>query len=254
MLNAATTILPNPRRQLRLDDAFFSVGGDSLNMVLLIEAVYEHAGGGYSLPMTAFTPACTFRDLVYRLRSSCPDLEYAKENGSIANRGRGREDDCSYSAAENAASYDQLLLADVSCGQLLLHSRYVGPADREAVIDMISAGFSGKGDLELALGTVTYDNVRSNVEANWLSVLEAGLSIVAYAKKRSSAQSDDEEELVGACINTDVRGANYRQGHGSFGRVLSFLARVEQPFMETRIPQETGRFYSSMLGTARHLR
>jgi hypothetical protein len=61
--------------------------------------------------------------------------------------------------------------------------------------------------------------------------------------------------LVGACINTDVRAADHRRGgRGSFARVQTFLASVERPHLEQRVPQGAGRFYSSMLGTAQHLR
>jgi len=44
------------------------------------------------------------------------------------------------------------------------------------------------------------------------------------------------------------------QGSGSFARVLAFLATIERPFLEQRIPGGMGKFYSSMLGTAQHLR
>ncbi len=60
---------------------------------------------------------------------------------------------------------------------------------------------------------------------------------------------------MGACINTDVRAADHRRGgRGSFARVQAFLASVERPHLEQRVPQGAGRFYSSMLGTAQHLR
>jgi hypothetical protein len=54
VLNAVAAILPNPDRQLSLDDRFFAIGGDSLNMVMVIEAVREQ--GNLYLPVTAFTP------------------------------------------------------------------------------------------------------------------------------------------------------------------------------------------------------
>ncbi len=157
MLNAVAAVLPNPDHRPRLDDAFFAIGGDSLNMVLVIEALL-HADG-YRLPVTAFSPACTLRDLVLCLQEP---------------------------AAEGTRSQQQpgRFAANESCqdggGQLRLRSRYLRPSDREAVIDMISCGFSGKGDLELALGDVTYDVMRANLEAMWPGVLEAGLSIVVY--------------------------------------------------------------------------
>ncbi len=156
MLNAVAAVLPDPDHRPRLDDAFFAIGGDSLNMVLVIEALL-HADG-YRLPVTAFSPACTLRDLVLFLQEQAADETRSQRLSSFAGN-----DSCQDSG-----------------GQLRLRSRYLRPADREAVVDMISCGFAGKGDLELALGDVTYDVMRSNLEAMWPGVLEAGLSIVVY--------------------------------------------------------------------------
>ena len=151
----------------------------------------------------------------------------------------------------------------VDRGRLQLRARRLKAADRDAVIDMISAGFAGKGDLETALGDVTYDVMRTNVEAIWPTVLAANLSIVVHevtGHGRGNGEGhpvdggNGEGRLVGTCINTDVRAANHRQGYGSFNRVLAFLAAIERPHLETRIPREEGKFYSSMLGTAKHLR
>jgi hypothetical protein len=156
VLNAVAAVLPDPDHRPRLDDAFFAIGGDSLNMVLVIEALL-HADG-YRLPVTAFSPACTLRDLVLFLQEQAADETRSQRLSSFAGN-----DSCQDSG-----------------GQLRLRSRYLRPADREAVVDMISCGFAGKGDLELALGDVTYDVMRSNLEAMWPGVLEAGLSIVVY--------------------------------------------------------------------------
>jgi hypothetical protein len=149
VLNAVAAVLPDPDHRPRLDDPFFAIGGDSLNMVLVIEALHEHADG-YRLPVTAFSPACSLRDLVL-----------------------GLQEPAAYETAGNDSCQD-------GSGQLRLRSRYLRPSDREAVVDMISCGFAGKGDLELALGDVTYDVMRANLEDMWPGVLEAGLSIVVY--------------------------------------------------------------------------
>ncbi len=157
MLNAVAGVLPDPDHRPRLDDPFFAIGGDSLNMVLVIEALL-HAADGYRLPVTAFSPACTLRDLVFCLQEPAADETRSQQPGSCA---------------ANESCHD-------GSGQLRLRIRYLRPSDREAVVDMISCGFAGKGDLELALGDVTYDVMRANLEAMWPGVLEAGLSIVVY--------------------------------------------------------------------------
>ncbi len=157
MLNAVAAVLPDPDHRPRLDDPFFAIGGDSLNMVLVIEALHEHADG-YRLPVTAFSPACTLRDLVLCLQEPAADETRSQLLSSFAGN-----DSCQDGG-----------------GQLRLRSRYLRPSDREAVVDMISCGFAGKGDLELALGDVTYDVMRANLEAMWPGVMEAGLSIVVY--------------------------------------------------------------------------
>ncbi len=158
MLNAVAAVLPNPDHRPRLDDAFFAIGGDSLNMVLVIEALLHV--DGYRLPVTAFSPACTLRDLVLCLQepAAYETRSQTQQPGSFAGN-----DSCQDGG-----------------GQLRLRSRYLRPSDREAVIDMISCGFAGKGDLELALGDVTYDVMRSNLEVMWPGVMDAGLSIVVY--------------------------------------------------------------------------
>ncbi len=167
MLNAVAAVLPNPDHRPRLDDAFLAIGGDSLNMVLVIEALHEHADG-YRLPVTAFSPACTLRDLVICLQETAADETRSQQQPG--------------SCAANDSCQD-------GGGQLRLRSRYLCPSDREAVVDMISCGFAGKGDLELALGDVTYDVMRANLEAMWPGVLEAGLSIVVYeATNRGDAE------------------------------------------------------------------
>jgi hypothetical protein len=166
VLNAVAAILPSPDHRPRLDDPFFAIGGDSLNMVLVIEALL-HADG-YRLPVTAFSPACTLRDLVHCLQEPAADETRSQQPGSFAGN-----DSCQ----------------DGGGGQLRLRSRYLRPSDRDAVVDMISCGFAGKGDLELALGDVTYDVMRTNLEAMWPGVLEAGLSIVVYeATNRGDAE------------------------------------------------------------------
>jgi hypothetical protein len=157
VLNAVAAVLPDPDHRPRLDDPFFAIGGDSLNMVLVIEALHEHADG-YRLPVTAFSPACTLRDLVLCLQEPAADETRSQLLSSFAGN-----DSCQDGG-----------------GQLRLRSRYLRPSDREAVVDMISCGFAGKGDLELALGDVTYDVMRANLEAMWPGVMEAGLSIVVY--------------------------------------------------------------------------
>jgi hypothetical protein len=166
VLNAVAAVLPNPDHRPRLDDAFFAIGGDSLNMVLVIEALL-HADG-YRLPVTAFSPACTLQDLVLCLQEPAADgIRSQQPPGSFAGN-----DSCQDGS-----------------GQLRLRSRYLRPSDRDAVVDMISCGFAGKGDLELALGDVTYDVMRTNLEAMWPGVLEAGLSIVVYeATNRGDAE------------------------------------------------------------------
>ncbi len=163
MLNAVAAVLPDPDHRPRLNDAFFAIGGDSLNMVLVIEALL-HADG-YRLPVTAFSPACTLRDLVLCLQEPAADETRSQQPpGSFAG-----SDSCH----------------DGGGGQLRLRSRYLRTSDRDAVIDMISWGFAGKGDLELALGDVTYDVMRANLEDMWPGVLEAGLSIVVYEATNS---------------------------------------------------------------------
>jgi hypothetical protein len=174
VLNAVAAVLPDPDHRPRLNDPFFAIGGDSLNMVLVIEALL-HAADSYRLPVTAFSPACTLRDLVL-----CLQQELA------ADETRSQQPD-SFAGSDSCHG---------GSGQLRLRSRYLRPSDREAVIDMISCGFAGKGDLELALGDVTYDVMRSNLEDMWPGVLEAGLSIVVY---EATNKGNPEVQYIRVC-------------------------------------------------------
>jgi hypothetical protein len=185
---------------------------------------------------------CTLRDLVFRLNNAAEESE-TTGNGITASACNVAEKSCGSKVGAETTAAD---------GQLAMRSRRLTAADREAVIDMISYGFAGKGDLETALGDVTYDVMRANVEAMWPTVLAADLSIVVHEVMTEDGR--DEGRLVGACISTDVRAAHHRQGYGSFNRVLAFLAAVERPHLDGVIPKEEGCFYSSMLGTAKHLR
>ena len=92
VLNAVAAVMPNPDCRPCLDDAFFAIGGDSLNMVHVIEAVAGTAAAGYRIPVTAFTPACTLRDLVLQAQENNGNGEKtAAANGLLGDlRERGR--------------------------------------------------------------------------------------------------------------------------------------------------------------------
>ena len=130
-----------------LADNFFSLGGDSINMVQVVGLLQE---AGYHITLTSFITSSSLLDIVKSL-SSQPIFE---------------EDLTNMMSCLDSTNYT---------------SRELGEEDKEVVLDMISRSFADKGDLT-TIASVSYDNIREQMVILWQSIQAAGLSLVILNK------------------------------------------------------------------------
>jgi aryl carrier-like protein len=251
VLESIASIIPDVSRKPRLDDTFFSIGGDSINMVMVIEKIKDH---GYNISVTDFVTSCTLLELVTSLS---PDETNYHLGLPTCVRMTGNH--------------------KYTSGKLLEEHKNV-------VIDMISRSFSEKGDLT-TLADVTYDVMINQMEALWLSLLSENLSIVIFDKNKQpisacinfDARSKEAEPLcarsafVRSMPKDSDRAKNEQLSISSNNdeytarsnantaevpmSVVEFLYEMEEPLKEKYLPREKGKFiYTSMLGTSRSLR
>ena len=131
-----------------LADNFFSLGGDSINMVQVVGLLQEE---GYHITLTSFVASSSLLDIVRSL-SSQPIFE---------------EDLTNMMSCLDSTNYT---------------SRELGEEDKEVVMDMISRSFADKGDLT-TIASVSYDNIREQMVILWQSIQLAGLSLVILNKQ-----------------------------------------------------------------------
>ena len=228
VLESISAIIPDTGRKPCLDDKFFSLGGDSINMVMVIEKIRDH---GYSISVTDFVSSCTLRGIVESLSSDqvTNDLTLSPCGGK-------------YTSGELQEQH------------------------KEVVIDMISRSFSDKGDLT-TLADVTYDVMKNQLESLWLSLLTENLSIVVYDKNEQpvgacinfDARSKEAEPLCARSAfarNMPNEHVTIRsEGEEVPMSVVDFLNEIEGPLKDQHLPKEKGKYiYTSMLGTAKGLR
>ena len=147
MLESVSQVCPGADNKPSLADNFFSLGGDSINMVQVVGLLQE---AGYHITLTSFVASSSLLDIVQSL-SSQPIFE---------------EDLSSMMSGLDSSNYS---------------SRELGEEDKEVVMDMISRSFADKGDLT-TIASVSYDNIREQMVILWQSIEAAGLSLVILNK------------------------------------------------------------------------
>jgi non-ribosomal peptide synthetase component F len=236
VLESISVIIPDANRKPRLDDKYFNIGGDSINMVMVIQKIKDH---GYNISVTEFVKSCNLAGIVKSLTSDQTAADLAISNSEL----------------EQQSDYT---------------SRELNEEHKDVVIDMISRSFSEKGDLT-TLADVTYEVITDQLEVLWKSMLAEKLSIVIYNKTGQvvgaclnfDARSKEAEPLCARSAfarslpNEEIRVRNGSEPNGQEipMSVVEFLNEIEAPFKDQLLPKEKGKFiYTSMLGTARGLR
>ena len=147
VLESVASVLRDVSKKPTLSDAFFEMGGDSINMVLVIARITDH---GYHIPMTQFVLASTLTDVVMALSTQ-------------------QEDDDLSAVIEKMKQNNEYTSAELE------------PEHKKVVLDMISRSFAEKGDLT-TLAAVSYDVLQEQLDILWPALLEAKLSIVVKDK------------------------------------------------------------------------
>ena len=241
LLESVASIIQNPDHKPTLKDRFFDIGGDSINMVMVISKLKDY---GYNISITNFVSSCQLADIARHISTDeVPD---------------DLEAELKIMREENKYT-SGVLKAD----------------HKDLVLDMVSRSFAEKGDLT-TLADVTYEILMDQLVILWERLLEANLSIVIY---------DSNNEPIAACLNFDARspeasplcansavtrsmGTNLAEEDDNQNTenddiaesrtsmsVVEFLEAVEEPLKDEHLPREMGQFvYTSMLGTAKHLR
>ena len=143
VLESVASILRDSNKKPTLADAFFDIGGDSINMVMVIAKISDH---GFHVPMTEFVTAASLSHVVTALST------------------QQREDDLTtvIEKMKKSSSYQS---GDLEADH------------KEVVLNMISRSFADKGDLT-TLAAVSYDVLQEKLDILWPALLQANLSIV----------------------------------------------------------------------------
>ena len=152
LLESVASIIKDAAKKPTLADAFFDIGGDSINMVMVIAKIADH---GYHVSMTEFVTAANLGEVVAALST------------------QEREEDLT------ALIQRMKETSEYESGGL--------EADHKTVVlDMISRSFAEKGDLTTLAG-VDYGVLMEQLEILWAALLEASLSIVVRDKSGEQA-------------------------------------------------------------------
>jgi len=240
VLESVASVLRDVSRKPSLADAFFEMGGDSINMVLVIARINDH---GYHISMTQFVLASTLADVVMALSTQ-------------------QEDDDIGAVIEKMKKSSEYTSADLEGDH------------KKVVLDMISRSFAEKGDLT-TLAAVSYEVLQDQLEILWPALLEAKLSIVVKDKSgrligaclNFDARSEEAAPLCAQSAfsrnmteeerkaEREARKKRIADGEEEVPMsVVEFLDAVEEPLKDGHIPPGKGHFiYTSLLGTAKDL-
>jgi len=236
VLESVSSVISDAGRKPTLTDCFFNIGGDSINMVMVISRINDH---GYHITVTDFVTSCKLANVVMAVTTEpmADDLSRAREM---------LQDKNNYVSGE------------------------LEGAHKDIVLDMISRSFAEKGDLT-TIAEVTYDNLLEQLEILWESLITANLSIVIKNHKGEvigaclnfDARSEEAAPLCAcsAFSRNMVEEENRMETEGNDGTdeevplsVVEFLNAIEEPLKNKHIPKERGKFiYTSLLGTAKDL-
>jgi len=240
VLESVSSVIYDAGRKPTLNDCFFNIGGDSINMVMVISRINDH---GYHITVTDFVTSCKLANVVMAVTTEpmADDLSRAWKM---------LQDKNNYASSELEAAH------------------------KDIVLDMISRSFADKGDLT-TIAEVTYDNLMEQLEILWESLITANLSIVIKNRKGEvigaclnfDARSEEAAPLCAcsAFSRNMAEDENRQETQDRHGRndgteeevplsVVEFLNAIEEPLKDKHIPKERGKFiYTSLLGTAKDL-
>ena len=154
VLESVASIIRDAVRKPTLADAFFEIGGDSINMVMVIGKINDH---GYHVSMTEMVTAINLGEVVGALSTQ----QVEEDLSSLIEK------------MQRSSEY---------------HSGELEPDHKQVVLDMISRSFADKGDLT-TLAAVNYQALLEQLEILWVAMLEAGLSIVVKNKEGERSRS-----------------------------------------------------------------
>merc|ERR1719187_529361 len=240
VLESVASVIVDSDHKPTLNDNFFDIGGDSINMVLVIAKINDH---GYHISVTDFATSDKLLDVVDLLSTDPMTDSLTKAWEKLKKRNDFSSED-------------------------------LKPEHKDKVLDMISRSFAEKGDLT-TLADVTYNDLMEQLEMLWFSLLEANLSIVITNKEgvpvgaclNFDANSEEAAPLC-ACsavsrnlpetMNDEVRDINENGNNNVVGEVpltvVDFLNAIEEPLKKKHVPEGRGKFiYTSLLGTDKNL-
>jgi len=235
VLESVASVVADASHKPTLQDNFFNIGGDSINMVQVIGKINDH---GYHISVTDFVTSGKLLEVTENISS----IPMGDDMGGVSKKLQERND---YASGELKEEH------------------------KDIVLDMISRSFANKGDLT-TLADVTYDNLKEQLVILWASLLESNLSIVISNKEGKviaaclnfDARSEEAAPLC-ACSafarsmpeNAEERRRLRREENGDTPlTVVEFLDAIEEPLKEKHVPQGKGHFiYTSLLGTHKDL-
>ena len=147
VLESVASVVKDPTRKPSLADNFFSIGGDSINMVLVIGKILDH---GFHISMTDFVTATNLKGVAVAL--------------SFQEKGE-----------DISLIMEQMEKTD------MFKSVALDPSHKEVVLEMIARSFASKGDLT-TLASIGYKTLLEQLDGLWDALLKANLSIVVLDK------------------------------------------------------------------------
>ena len=147
VLESVASVVRDPTRKPSLADNFFDIGGDSINMVMVIGKILDH---GFHISMTDFVTASNLRGVAVALTFQ----EKGEDISSIM---------------------EQMERTD------MFKSVALDPSHKQVVLEMIARSFANKGDLT-TLASIGYKTLLDQLDGLWEALLKANLSIVVLDK------------------------------------------------------------------------
>ena len=161
VLESVASVVRDPTRKPTLADNFFDIGGDSINMVLVIGKILDH---GFHISMTDFVTASNLRGVAVALTFQ----EKGEDISSIM---------------------EQMERTD------MFKSVALDPSHKQVVLEMIARSFANKGDLT-TLASIGYKTLLDQLDGLWEALLKANLSIVVLDKAGDPLSESDTTQLV----------------------------------------------------------
>ena len=147
VLESVASVVKDPMRKPTLGDNFFDIGGDSINMVLVIGKIQDH---GFHISITDFVTATNLSGVAI----------------ALAFQEKGEDISLIMEQVEKTDMFKSVAL---------------DPSHKQVVLEMIARSFSSKGDLT-TLASIGYKTLLDQLDGLWDALLKANLSIVVLDK------------------------------------------------------------------------